>query len=451
MSPDESHIYTSSPVSCKIRRVSTAKATAVSIGCTTRLVDLIHPAGCASYDESVDTQNTKVSSVSHNVHYNHAQNSESDPTRGLDVVGRTLHPCVGVPPLDTLDIGPLAIQMTTTTFDNASVTQVNEDTEAGTDIRVECPTNCQAPVFGTSVYSEDSSICTAAIHHGLFENNNENRLVLVTIERPPTTSHGVSNGSTQFNIESHNLTTDIQNTSMRFFRVSLTNVNTMNIQTLVGKAHGLLDSGCGFVDAEPAQDALVSGPEGLALATKSHLLYIADAANHRIRVLTSVCSKVCENGGSCVAPETCACTSGWIGPDCTVPICSGECGLRQVCTAPETCSCIPGYAGFPACTTPTCVQDCGAGGVCGAPDTCDCFPGWFDANCTTPVCSQTCGNGGNCTAPDTCTCPRDFSGDDCRVPQCSQVCANSDIGIQMILFIFKYYSFRYYSYSDIHI
>jgi len=32
---------------------------------------------------------------------------------------------------------------------------------------------------------------------------------------------------------------------------------------------------------------------------------------------------VCANGGTCVAPDTCACTSGWIGFDCRTPVCTG--------------------------------------------------------------------------------------------------------------------------------
>ena len=210
-----------------------------------------------------------------------------------------------------------------------------------------------------------------------------------------------------------------------------------------------------------SQLALCRLPQN-ASATKTNTIYVSDAIGNRVRAITAVCSKVCENGGECVAPETCrcvcvcfarkcavsskfscrilvytnaislllpcttffsSCPEGWEGDDCSLPVCSSPCAARHICTSPDTCTCLPGWEGD-GCLTPQCVQECEHGGVCVAPDTCSCPHGWFDANCTTPVCSQTCGNGGNCTAPDTCACSADWQGFDCRTPYCTQVCAS---------------------------
>lgn len=163
--------------------------------------------------------------------------------------------------------------------------------------------------------------------------------------------------------------------------------------------------------------------------------------------ITAVCSQTCENGGSCVAPETCECANGWKGQDCTIPVCSLQCPSRSMCVAPDVCACIPGFTNddltqlmlrdqsLPSapytnhqtlengrtlvnthvvsettttCSRPLCVQTC-VNGFCGLPDTCICDEGWFGTNCTVPVCSQTCGNGGNCTNKNTCKCSSNVS------------------------------------------
>ena len=71
-----------------------------------------------------------------------------------------------------------------------------------------------------------------------------------------------------------------------------------------------------------------ASPVGLAMYYHANLsdteyLYIADAANNVIRAMTAVCSQMCENGGRCVAEETCDCADGWAGHDCTTPVCNG--------------------------------------------------------------------------------------------------------------------------------
>ncbi|XP_070176495.1 epidermal growth factor-like protein 8 [Littorina saxatilis] len=61
-----------------------------------------------------------------------------------------------------------------------------------------------------------------------------------------------------------------------------------------------------------------------------------------------VCSSECENGGKCVAPDTCECPDGWTGPDCQKDIdeCEGGNKCQQVCQnlpGSYECSCQDGF------------------------------------------------------------------------------------------------------------
>ena len=53
----------------------------------------------------------------------------------------------------------------------------------------------------------------------------------------------------------------------------------------------------------------------------------------------------CYNNGTCVAPDTCECSPGWSGYDCTVPICEQTCAHNGNCTLPDTCTCEKGWEG----------------------------------------------------------------------------------------------------------
>jgi hypothetical protein len=75
--------------------------------------------------------------------------------------------------------------------------------------------------------------------------------------------------------------------------------------------------------------------------TNEVTLFLLDQFNHRLMRITASCSQACENGGVCVAPETCQCASGWTGQDCTRAICDRACPHRSMCVAPNVCACIP--------------------------------------------------------------------------------------------------------------
>ncbi|OWF35134.1 uncharacterized protein LOC110443319 [Mizuhopecten yessoensis] len=57
-----------------------------------------------------------------------------------------------------------------------------------------------------------------------------------------------------------------------------------------------------------------------------------------------VCNDACQNGGTCVSPNTCTCTPGQSGSNCGDVVCSH---LRPcypgICTLPSTCTCATGY------------------------------------------------------------------------------------------------------------
>lgn len=122
----------------------------------------------------------------------------------------------------------------------------------------------------------------------------------------------------------------------------------------------------------------------------------------------------CYNNGTCVAPETCQCATGWEGADCSVPTCSFGCQHNGNCTGPDQCTCERGWTSAD-CSVPMCAQECQNGGICVAPDTCKCyqFPnifrdfrqgggrpkfqkengdpldtGWTGFDCSTPICVQ---------------------------------------------------------------
>ena len=78
----------------------------------------------------------------------------------------------------------------------------------------------------------------------------------------------------------------------------------------------------------------------------------------------------CYNNGTCVAPNTCVCSEGWTGSDCTIPLCSQICQHHGNCTLPNTCTCERGWRGYD-CSIPICAQNC-VHGTCVAPDTCKC-------------------------------------------------------------------------------
>ena len=85
--------------------------------------------------------------------------------------------------------------------------------------------------------------------------------------------------------------------------------------------------------------------------------------NHFMSIaILAVCTPACANGGTCVSPGHCLCTSSWEGQYCedgmyffffihgydtndVVAVCSPECDNGGVCLSNGTCNCQTGWEG----------------------------------------------------------------------------------------------------------
>jgi DNA-binding beta-propeller fold protein YncE len=385
-------VFLSDGESCRLRRALPSRLSAMNITCNAPLLSVLRPMGCASYDPPVGADDRTPTSLFGSIHYN----------RGAANLGRVVHDCVGSPPPDILDRAPLASGQGKVV--GMDVSEVREDTGAGTALTLYCPPGCSlsdGPVLGGPLlYSDESSICATAIQAGVLDPT-LGGFVRATLER----------SSPDYSFT-------------RPFSVETVSAAETVIQTLAGGSAAGLEPNCGLLDAQPAQSALLGGPAGLGLLAEQGLVVIADAGAHALRAITfAVCTFPCENGGTCIDHDVCECHNGWSGTDCTVPACASGCGPREVCVGPDECACVPGYSGA-ACDVALCAIGCLNGGACSEPDTCSCTQGWFGPDCSVPVCAQTCGNGGACTQPNICTCEEGWSGDDCRIPLCPQGCLN---------------------------
>ena len=442
---DDGIAYVTDAASCRIRRLTPMALVAEPVQCTTRPHEIIRPSGCTSFDQAIDKTGRKVSRVEKNIQYNYGTPYKNDLDRG-----KFIKNCVGVPPPDTLD-KHFVLNATANvrsvlpeefwddsfleTFgdnlviDDDRVT-INEDSEQGMALIVLCPSGCAStadtPLEGNRWYSDNSSICMAAIHDGKL--TNAGGFVQITTQRRAFIWQS-NFGANTFDLgtTANSLTsTDIPIHEQRIFNVETYNIAMTMVNNVAGSPAAPLELGCGNRDSQPASQALFSTPHGITgerVINDTSFLYIADSGNNVIRGLSAVCTQICENGGRCIAADTCVCPVGWEGVDCAKPVCSTPCGRGSVCTAPDMCTCKPGFSG-PNCDIAQCIQTCQNGGTCSSPDTCSCSPGWFDSNCTTPICSNTCANGGQCVAAETCRCPAEWQGTDCRQPVCVQECKN---------------------------
>ena len=422
------------------------------VKCTTRMDELVRPGGCNSYDVPVDAHDLKASPITANIYYNYGvkltrrdvlyPDVAGEMTPNAQQAGKRIPNCQGSAPVD-VGVSSSGVTLGPQKGTGAIRVDIQEDTDIKTQIKVICPANCGAhnlgaggrEVVGDGLYRDTSSVCVAAIHAGILVAATGGHIALTIEEGAPSYGGAVKNGITSlasatewvrsFTIKKESHASVIPDGKA----VDLHQLNI--VQTVAGLPNAPLKTNRGFKDASPAIEGLLDGPVGVATyagksLTAANYLFVVDTNNNRIRRLTATCTKVCENGGSCIGPDVCQCATGWAGPDCTSPMCAVACAAKQVCAGANRCVCKPGWGNFPSCDLPLCVQDCANGG-CTAPDTCTCTNGWFDANCTTPVCGQTCGNGGNCTSPNMCSCPSEWRGHDCRTPVCTQSCRNGGI------------------------
>ncbi|XP_029160414.1 fibrillin-2-like [Nylanderia fulva] len=183
------------------------------------------------------------------------------------------------------------------------------------------------------------------------------------------------------------------------------------------------NSGCdsGSYCSKPNHCACLNGYTDLFIPTDEGIL-------HKCR---AICKNLCIHG-KCIAPDTCACDTGYeLDPE-NIFICKPKCEhgcLYGTCVRPNQCICDRGYSlenpSKPKCE-PICSVPC-VMGTCVAPESCSCFEGYglFENstyNCQ-PVCEKACFNG-NCTAPGVCTCNKGFrlSGDESMKHVCEPYC-----------------------------
>ncbi|XP_076469486.1 uncharacterized protein LOC143299878 [Babylonia areolata] len=98
-------------------------------------------------------------------------------------------------------------------------------------------------------------------------------------------------------------------------------------------------------------------------------------------VVFALCDPVCQNNGTCISPEICACPSGYHGKLCEIAACG---------------------------------RPCENGGTCVPEGFCWCQKGFYGDACEFSSCNPYCANGGICVGPDVCQCPDNFSGHRCE-------------------------------------
>ncbi|ETN04431.1 hypothetical protein PPTG_15095 [Phytophthora nicotianae INRA-310] len=304
----DGRVYAASSTDCSVRQITPASLVSRTVTCSTRATEVLRPSGCASYEQPVDELFLQTSPSANNIYHNYLQRKEFDPVQGTAISGRTLKDCTGSPPADGLVQGDLALPLRDPDT-QAIITDVFEDVEYGTTIKIRCPAACDVSatlkVYGSGLYSDVSSICLAAIHSGAIVAA-QGGLVTLALERGAQSTAQVSKtlGSTANGVTSLDLPTT-QNNRARLFSIKSYLRPKLEVQSIAGAPNAPLGSqqdGCGYLDAQPPLAARFLGIAGLDIArsrslSRTDFLYIADAGNNRIRALTATCAKVCENDG----------------------------------------------------------------------------------------------------------------------------------------------------------
>ena len=92
-----------------------------------------------------------------------------------------------------------------------------------------------------------------------------------------------------------------------------------------------------FATVQLAGETTVVKPVCLKFSTWSFETFLSS---------TAVCSSACQNSGTCIAPDTCSCTSSWTGPTCATPVCNPPCKNGGTCVAaPDICTCTSDWQG----------------------------------------------------------------------------------------------------------
>jgi len=239
--------------------------------CGDNFLSVYRPSGCSSYDPPTDSIGLMTTPSEGNIYRNYETKDLFSIEMGARFTGRGVKHCTGSPPIDSFDKKFWNESSTEYPFNENLViddmrTNVREDTNQGTLIKVSCPANClslqqpQWKVYGglrnendnlanTSFrgrYGESSSVCGAAIHLGIIVAN-IGGLVDIQIERGRSIDSNII-ASFRNGIQSRSLPLG----TSRLFSLRK-GVSSMLVQTLTGGAISLLENSCSFLDAIPAQ------------------------------------------------------------------------------------------------------------------------------------------------------------------------------------------------------
>ena len=191
-----------------------------------------------------------------NIHYNYQFKDEFDIGLGHDFIGKSLKSCVGSPPISRLDkkrwnetVSSYPFNLNLVIDDNK--THVREDPNDGTRITVECNSICDTEVSNdifyaadisglgsANVYSEEKSICGAAMNEGILDESGRG-IVDVTI------------------ISEDRLRDQIDTAEAHQFFVVSKSTQDARLQTISGAPTTLQGQSCGYRDSFPPQDSKV--------------------------------------------------------------------------------------------------------------------------------------------------------------------------------------------------
>lgn len=317
--------YVSDAASCRLRRVApTVSFASAVVTCDTTLTEVLRPSGCSSYELPQGGDGLTASPISGNVWYNHWRNVNEglgSASAGVDVAakaeknvdysyaedpehvaGRVIRQCVGFSPPYRLD---RAIDSFDALVVDDALEVASEDTGLRTTVRISCPTSCVAAVErgltkgkvrgSPDFYTDDSSVCMAAVHAGVLSN--------ASAASPATAQPSVLTRESSFsesegpdmvvvviarllrNTSEAAASTPISGSSAngvlaegspgdwgRGFALEMALPSEVTTQTIAGRPAGALGEGCGEpVDGQPPQEAVFGRLAGIDAWRASNL------------------------------------------------------------------------------------------------------------------------------------------------------------------------------------
>ncbi|XP_063284311.1 tenascin-R isoform X2 [Pelobates fuscus] len=117
--------------------------------------------------------------------------------------------------------------------------------------------------------------------------------------------------------------------------------------------------------------------------------------------------------------DSCVCSQGWGGENCSEPLCPLGCSARGTCIE-GICVCEPDYTGE-WCTELLCPEECSPHGQC-QDGQCVCQDPYTGLGCTELRCPGDCLGKGRC-ANGTCVCQDGYAGEDCGRMWCVNACS----------------------------